>query len=142
MADVLSPSQRSQLMARIRGKDTRPEKQLRSAVWALGLRYRLHKRIGKTRPDFVFVGAKLAVFVDGCFWHCCPLHGVMPKTNREFWARKLSLNATRDADAIVLLTSAGWRVLRFWEHEIEESSAICAKRIEKLVKGKSKRRKA
>lgn len=134
MSDVMSAEQRSKLMSRIQGKNTTPEISLRRAAWALGLRYRLHRRIGKTRPDLVFVGAKVAVFVDGCFWHGCPLHRVMPKNNREFWKKKLGRNVQRDAEDTQALTAAGWRVLRFWEHEIEESAEACARKIAKHVR--------
>lgn len=120
---------RREMMGRIRGRDTRPEMLLRQSVWALGLRYRLQYRIGKTRPDMVFIGAKLAVFADGCFWHGCPLHSAKPKNNREFWEQKLRRNVERDGEQAKWLVSKGWRVLRIWEHEIETSPVDCARRI-------------
>lgn len=140
VGDVMTAAQRSKLMSRIQGKNTEPEINLRHAAWALGLRYRLHRRVCKTRPDLVFVGAKLAVFIDGCFWHCCPLHCVMPKNNREFWQKKLGRNVQRDVEDAQALTSAGWRVLRFWEHEIEESAEACARKIAKHVRRTHKTR--
>ena len=133
MGDVMSTTKRSQLMSRIRGKDTGPELSLRHAVWALGLRYRLQQRIGKVRPDLVFSRARVAVFIDGCFWHRCPLHGVMPKSNSTFWQKKLDRNVRRDNENTQALTAMGWGVLRFWEHEIEESAEHCAKRIADFV---------
>lgn len=120
---------RRELMSRIKGRDTGPEIALRRMVWALGLRYRLQHRIGRTRPDLVFIGAKLAVFVDGCFWHGCPLHSTMPKHNSEFWEKKLRRNVERDAEQTQWLESQGWRVLRIWEHEIDASPTDCARRI-------------
>ena len=117
------------MMSRIKGRDTGPELSLRRKVWALGLRYRLQYRIGRTRPDMVFIGAKLAVFVDGCFWHGCPLHSTMPKNNRDFWKRKLKRNRERDVEHTRWLEVEGWRVLRLWEHEIEVSPAACSQRI-------------
>lgn len=134
MIDVVSKAKRSEMMSRIRGKNTIPEINLRSAAWALGLRYRLHRRLGTTRPDMIFIGAKVAVFVDGCFWHGCPAHCVMPKNNREFWQKKLSRNIQRDAEATLALTAAGWHVLRFWEHEIEKSATACARKIATRVR--------
>lgn len=131
--DKMSAEQRSALMGRIRGKDTLPELALRRAAWALGLRYRLHWKIARTKPDMVFVGARLAVFVDGCFWHCCPLHSAMPKNNREFWAQKLKRNCERDAENTHRLVAEGWQVLRLWEHEIEASPANCAQRIAAML---------
>ncbi len=77
----------------------------------------------------VFIAAKLAVFVDGCFWHGCPLHSTKPKNNRDFWDQKLSRNVVRDAEQTQWLESQGWRVLRIWEHEIDASPADCALRI-------------
>lgn len=133
MTDVMSTAQRSKLMSRIQGRNTVPDINLRHAAWALGLRYRLHMRIGKTKPDLVFPGAKVVVFVDGCFWHCCPLHCVMPKNNREFWQMKLGRNVQRDAEDTQALTAAGWRVLRFWEHEIKASAETCVRMIKKDV---------
>lgn len=134
MASRLSTStQRRQMMSRIKGRDTGPELSLRHNVWALGLRYRLQHRIGRTRPDMVFVGAKLAVFVDGCFWHGCPQHSTMPKNNRDFWEQKLRRNRERDAENTLWLEAEGWRVLRLWEHEIETSPADCARRIAAML---------
>lgn len=128
--------QRRQMMSRIRGRDTAPELSLRRHLWALHLRYRVQFRIGDTRPDVVFIREKLAVFVDGCFWHGCPLHSAMPKNNRDFWEQKLRRNCERDAESTLKLLSEGWRVLRLWEHEIEASPGDCARRIA-LMLGKA-----
>lgn len=133
MADVMSAAKRSALMSRIRGSNTGPELLLRRAAWARGLRYRLNYRIGKVRPDLVFVRVKLAVFVDGCFWHACPLHSTMPRNNREFWKHKLRRNHERDTENTQKLKAEGWGVLRFWEHEVEASPADCARRIAAML---------
>ncbi len=122
-------------MARIRGRDTSPEVALRSALWHLGLRYRVNLRIGSTRPDIAFLGPKLAVFVDGCFWHSCPIHAVIPKTNREFWLSKLTRNKVRDSENNEFLIKEGWQVLRFWEHEIKDHAALCAKQVQDMIRG-------
>lgn len=137
MADVMSAAKRSALMSRIRGSNTGPELALRRAMWADGLRYRLDFRIGRVRPDLVFVRERLAVFVDGCFWHGCPQHSTIPKHNRDFWAQKLRRNRERDAESTLRLEAEGWRVLRLWEHEIEASPADCARRIATML-GKAK----
>jgi DNA mismatch endonuclease (patch repair protein) len=129
MVSLVTSDSRRQMMSRIKGWDTGPELRLRRDVWALGLRYRLQHRIGRTRPDMVFIGAKLAVFVDGCFWHGCPQHSTMPKNNRDFWAQKLRRNRERDAENTQWLEAQGWRVLRIWEHEIEALPSDCARRI-------------
>lgn len=133
MALLETSDARRRMMSRIKGRDTGPELILRRKVWALGLRYRLQYRIGRTRPDMVFVGAKLAVFVDGCFWHGCPQHSTIPKNNRDFWAQKLRRNCERDAENTLWLVAQGWRVLRFWEHDIEASPADCARRVAAML---------
>jgi DNA mismatch endonuclease (patch repair protein) len=104
-----------------RRRDTKPELALRSALHRAGFRYRCDFRIdllnGRVRPDIVFTRKKVAVFVDGCFWHCCPEHGAQPSVNRSYWSPKLARNVERDARNTALLTEAGWTVLRVWEHE-------------------------
>jgi len=116
--DVMTPAQRSRCMSKIRGRDTTPELLLRRSLWSKGIRYRLKARIfGK--PDIVIQGRKLAIFVDGCFWHGCPEHGVQPKSNHEFWKSKIQGNIVRDKKVTAKLEKEGWTVLRFWEHEIE-----------------------
>lgn len=112
---------RSANMARIRGNDTGPEVALRRALWQSGLRYRLGMRIEGARPDLTFPSARIAVFVDGCFWHGCPLHYVRPRSREDFWALKLAVNTDRDRRQTELLGSRGWRVIRIWEHELKQS---------------------
>ena len=109
---------RSEIMSRIRSKETGPERKLRKALWAAGIRgYRKNwpKVIGK--PDLAWPGRKVAVFVDGCFWHCCPTHFRFPKTRSNWWQEKLSNNIQRDGKTTRELQNLGWVVLRFWEHE-------------------------
>lgn len=112
---------RSRNMAAIRRRDTKPEVRLRSALHRLGYRFRKDHPIrvdGKLiRPDIAFTKRRVAVFIDGCFWHCCPAHGRKPNVNGEYWSPKLEGNVRRDHDQTVALTSAGWTVMRFWEHE-------------------------
>lgn len=102
-------------------RDTRPEVALRAELHRLGLRFRkdlplrLPDRV--VRPDIVFTRARLAVFVDGCFWHRCPEHGNVPRANSEYWGPKLERNVARDRLVDEALAAAGWTVLRVWEHE-------------------------
>ncbi|MFT4954920.1 MAG: DNA mismatch endonuclease (patch repair protein) [Brevundimonas sp.] len=114
--DPHSPEQRSRNMARIRGKDTKPELLLRRALHALGLRYRLHDRRLPGAPDLVFSRRRAVVFVHGCFWHAhsCP-RGVTPGSNVAFWTDKIEGNAARDQRTEAALRQAGWRVLVVWE---------------------------
>lgn len=109
-----------------RSRDTAPELLLRSLVHAAGLRYRVAaKPLPKMRrtADMVFRPVKVAVFIDGCFWHGCPEHLVMPKTNRPYWEEKIGQNIQRDRDTDNRLAEAGWLVLRFWEHLEPEACA-------------------
>ena len=106
-------------MARIRARHTTPERRLRAILWGAGLRYRLHYRTPEGRPDIVFPGRKVAIFIDGCFWHGCPLHYVRPRTKEEFWSKKLRENVERDDRQTLALEAKGWRVVRLWEHDLD-----------------------
>jgi DNA mismatch endonuclease (patch repair protein) len=117
--------------AQMRGstrRDTRPEKAVRAALHALGLRFRIDARVwsspGAPRPDIVFRRGRVAVFVDGCFWHSCPTHCRMPKTNLDYWGPKLARNRERDRRNDHALSEAGWLVIRIWEHEDPEEAAL------------------
>lgn len=103
-----------------RRRDTKPEMRVRRILHAAGLRYRIDARpiaASRSRADIVFTRRRIAVFIDGCFWHRCPIHGTAPKANAAYWGPKLDRNAKRDSDVTAALTAAGWTVLRFWEHE-------------------------
>jgi DNA mismatch endonuclease (patch repair protein) len=118
-------------------KDTRPEQALRSVLQNRGLRFRKHYPLapaGRCRADIVFTRARVAVFVDGCFWHGCPEHGTRPRTNSAYWSAKIDRNVARDRDQNLLLERSGWRVVRVWEHE-DVSSA--ADRVERALCGET-----
>lgn len=103
-----------------RRRDTSPELAVRRLLHAAGLRYRVDYPLPfdrRRRADIVFTKRKVAVFLDGCFWHSCPQHGTRPQTNSDYWAPKLERNRLRDVDTTQRLTDEGWTVLRFWEHE-------------------------
>jgi DNA mismatch endonuclease (patch repair protein) len=103
-----------------RRADTKPELALRAALFAMGYRYRKDLRLDlparRVRPDIAFTSRRVAVFVDGCFWHACPEHGSKPKSNEWYWSPKLTRNVERDRAADAALAQAGWTVLRLWEH--------------------------
>lgn len=120
-------------MARIRPKNTKPEMRLRHALWEEGLRYRLHYKINRIRPDLVFIGKKVAIFIDGCQWHGCPEHYVRPKTREDFWQAKLLENVNRDSQQTLFLKSNGWSVYRIWEHEIWEDLPKVVFNIKRMV---------
>jgi DNA mismatch endonuclease (patch repair protein) len=120
---------RSANMRGNRRTDTKPEIALRTALHALGYRYRKDFRIDlparRVRPDIAFTRRKVAVFVDGCFWHACPQHGTRPKNNEWYWSPKLIRNVERDRAADDALTEAGWTVVRLWEH-VPVADAVAA----------------
>ena len=113
--------------------DSKCEVRLRSALHRMGLRFRkdLLVRAGglRVRPDIVFTRARVAVFVDGCFWHGCPTHATTPKTNQGYWVPKLAANEARDRRVDEALTGEGWTVLRIWEHEDPMSSAAMVREV-------------
>lgn len=114
-----SPEARRRMLA-CGPRDTGPELRLRTALFLMGFRYRVDVRPIPTlrrKADLVFSRFKVAVFVDGCFWHGCPEHATWPKANRLFWRRKILGNRNRDRDTDAQLAAAGWRVVRVWEHE-------------------------
>jgi DNA mismatch endonuclease (patch repair protein) len=130
MADRIASEARSLLMSRIKLRNTGPEIMLRRALWAAGLRYRLKLKVPLPgRPDIIFPRARLAVFVDGCFWHGCPLHGHLPKSHGEYWGPKLARTRRRDAEVTAGLQLMGWRVLRIWEHQIKADLVRCVVEI-------------
>jgi DNA mismatch endonuclease, patch repair protein len=130
VADVFTKSKRSEVMSRVR---SRGNKVTELALIAL---FRAHHITGWRRhqaifgkPDFIFRQRKLAVFVDGCFWHGCPTHATKPKNNRVFWQRKLFANKCRDELVTRTLRSAGWRVIRIWQCSLRKRPQSCLRRI-------------
>lgn len=124
-------------MAGIRRTDTSPERTIRSELHRRGLRFRKDVRLDlgaiKPRPDLVFTKRRVAVFVDGCFWHCCPDHGKPPRRNTDYWTPKLARNLERDRLHDAALAAADWLVLRVWEHE---DPIEAAGRIEHAVRSR------
>ena len=125
MVDTLSPADRSALMARIRGVDTKPELWVRRALHAQGYRFRLHVRGLPGKPDIVFAKRRTAVFVHGCFWH---RHGCKktthPKSRRDYWEDKFASNVARDRRNTEALAADGWRIFVVWECEVEKDQTL------------------
>jgi DNA mismatch endonuclease (patch repair protein) len=117
---------KSEQMARVRSRDTQAELAVRRAVWSTGLRYRLRPNLPGT-PDMAFPGSKVAVFVDGCFWHGCVTHYSAPVANALFWEEKLRRNRARDRKVDAALEELGWLALRVWEHEIRDVEEVVAR---------------
>jgi DNA mismatch endonuclease (patch repair protein) len=133
MTDVHNQEQRKFNMSRIRAKNTGPEVKFRKLLFANGMRgYRVHYNLlGK--PDVVFIKKKIAIFIDGCFWHKCPVCFKEPETRKEFWMKKINSNIERDKKADLQLQKDGWLVIRIWEHEIRKNPERCIEKImEKL----------
>lgn len=126
-------------MQRVRQRDTSAESALRRELFALGLRYRVHVPV-LTKPrrvaDIAFLGPRVAAFVDGCFWHGCPLHATWPKQNAEFWRAKIVANQERDRDTDARLQTEGWEVVRIWAHETPREAAL---RVAKVVRARMAR---
>jgi DNA mismatch endonuclease, patch repair protein len=128
-------------MARVARRDTRPELELRRELHARGLRYRVDASPAPSlrgRADILFRQAGVAVYVDGCFWHSCPEHGVMPRGNREWWREKLAATVRRDQRTEASLRELGWEVIRVWEHE---DPVAAADRIEAAVRDRGEGRR-
>jgi DNA mismatch endonuclease (patch repair protein) len=123
-------------MQATRRRDTPQELALRSILYRLGLRFRVDWPLPDTRrrADLAFVGAKVAVFIDGCFWHGCPRHGTWPKANAAWWRAKILANVRRDRDTDERLRAAGWRVLRFWEHD---GCDVPAREVARIVRSRA-----
>lgn len=135
MTDVLTKEQRKLNMSRIRGKDTSPELKIRKMLYANGIRgYRVHYSI-PGKPDIVFTKKRIAIFIDGCYWHKCPLCFKEPQTNHDFWMDKINSNVKRDQEVNIILESDGWTVLRFWEHEIRKEPEEVVKKIVNALSG-------
>jgi len=134
MADIFSKAKRSEVMASIRSTGNQStEEALASAFRRLGVKgWRRHVNL-PGKPDFVFRKQRLAVFVDGCFWHNCPEHGHIPHSNREYWQKKLKRNQARDRATNRELRKRGWRVLRIWEHSVKDAPTACAKRVARAL---------
>lgn len=126
MVDALSPAERSRHMAKIRGRDTRPELKVRRLLHALGYRYRVHLKGVPGRPDVAFPARKKAVLVHGCFWHghegCKAAH--VPRTRSDYWAAKFERNKARDQRQLVEATALGWQVLVVWECETRSRTGL------------------
>lgn len=136
MPDTVSKNKRSEIMSRVRSKNTKPELRVRSALHRRGLRFRLNYKL-PGKPDIVFVRAKVAVFIDSCFWHGCSQHMRKPKSNLGYWNAKIKRNVERDAEVNAEYEHSDWKQMRFWEHELTERFDECIDEIERIVRARS-----
>ena len=133
MTDRLTIEQRSNLMRRVRGKDTAPEVFVRRLVHAAGFRFRLHRQDLPGKPDLCFPSRHKAIFVHGCFWHghTCKI-GRLPKSRPEYWQPKIAQNRERDSATVAALAALGWRVLTVWQCQTKDSQALRQRIVEFL----------
>lgn len=136
MPDRFESTVRSRIMAAIRGRDTGPEQMLRSILWRRGLRYRTHDRSVPGRPDLSHKASRVAVFIDGCFWHGCPRHYTQPATRRDFWDSKLARNKALRAQALQRLADDGWKTLMIWECDLTADPVTFADEVERLLRAR------
>lgn len=129
----MTPFDRSNLMRKIKSADTKLELKIRAALHSQGLRYRISNRL-PGKPDIVFAKFRVAIFIDSCFWHGCPKHFRVPKSNVGFWKEKIERNRKRDAFVSKELRREGWIVLRFWEHQIRSNPDKVVLRIKESLK--------
>jgi len=138
MADVLTKKQRSFNMSMVKSRNTTPELFLRNVLVAQGFRGSKFYSKLSGKPDIVFLKRKVAIFIDGCFWHKCPRCFVEPATNRRFWKKKIDSNVIRDKIVNATLKKSGWKVLRVWEHELKNKKIIKRKILDKIKDGRRK----
>lgn len=119
-------------MQAVGSENTQPELRLRKALHRLGLRYRVHtrpERDFRCQADIVFRAVRACVFVDGCFWHGCPIHFSLPKTNLDWWLEKIQDNQARDERQRTALEQRGWQVISFWEHQVRDDLEECVRSV-------------
>lgn len=129
--DVFSKKKRSEIMSKIRSKDTKIEILFRKTLWKKGFRYKKNSSKYFGKPDLALPKHKTVIFIDSCFWHNCPKHGYLPKSNLRYWRKKIERNKERDKEVGKHYKKIGWKIFRIWEHEIKKNSE---KAIQKVIK--------
>jgi DNA mismatch endonuclease (patch repair protein) len=133
MPDKFSKEIRSKIMSRIRSKDTKPEIAIRKILWSKGKRYRVHDRTIFGTPDISNRSKKATVFIDGCFWHGCNRCCKQPLSNTSYWKRKIGINIERRRKVVSRLGTDGWKILEFWEHDVDENPYAVAEKIAQIL---------
>lgn len=124
MVDKVSKEIRSKTMRAVKSKETKLESIFRKALWQKGVRYRKNVNNLFGKPDIAIKKAKLVIFIDSCFWHGCAEHCRLPSSNYEYWTSKIERNKKRDNEVNEFYSSKGWRVMRFWEHQLKKSDGL------------------
>jgi DNA mismatch endonuclease (patch repair protein) len=134
MADIFSKKKRSEIMSKVRSKDSKIEVEFRKKLWKLGFRYRKNSTRYFGKPDIVLPKYKTVIFIDSCFWHGCKKHGSMPQTRKKFWEAKIERNKQRDKEVNKYYKKSDWKIFRIWEHDISHDSDKNIEEIVKIVK--------
>lgn len=127
MSDIFSRKKRSEIMSKVRSKDSRIEVEFRKKMWRAGFRYRKNAKNYFGKPDIVLPKYKTVIFVDSCFWHGCDKHYSIPKTRVDFWKNKIKENKRRDREVDRHYVKEGWSIIRIWEHDLKNSDKIINK---------------
>lgn len=130
MADVVSKKKRSEIMSRVKNKDSKIEILFRKKLWAAGIRYRKNVKNYFGKPDIVIKKNKTVIFIDSCFWHGCKKHFRLPEQNKKYWIKKIKRNKEKDREVATFYKKSKWKIIRIWEHEIEKDTDKVFKKIE------------
>lgn len=133
MTDKYTEEIRSKMMKAVKSKNTKLETLVTKELWQRGVRFRKNVKDILGKPDIAIKKYKLAIFIDSCFWHGCEKHCRMPKSNIEFWENKINRNRDRDKNITETLSKEGWKVLRFWEHDIKNNPSLCIDEIIQFI---------
>ena len=133
MADKFSPKKRSQIMSKIKSKNTKLENKIISDLWKKGFRFRRNVASLKGKPDIAIKKYKIVIFIDSCFWHGCPQHCRMPSTNKIYWEKKIKKNRERDKEVSNYYKKNGWHILRIWEHKLKDNYENVLVEIEEFI---------
>lgn len=136
MGDIFSKEKRSDIMSKVRSKDSKIEIIFRKALWKEGFRYRKNCKNYFGKPDLVLKKFKTVIFIDLCFWHGCKKHGSLPRTNKNFWLNKINANINRDKIVTKHYKKNEWKIIRIWEHEINKNFEEAVKKCKLLIKSK------
>jgi len=133
MADTFSTKKRSQIMQKIKSKNTKLENKIISDLWKKGYRFRRNVTSLYGKPDIAIKKYKIVIFIDSCFWHGCPDHCRMPTSNKPYWENKIKRNKERDKKVVEYFKKKGWNILRIWEHELKNDYETTISKIEKFI---------
>ncbi|MCK5096375.1 MAG: very short patch repair endonuclease [Candidatus Pacebacteria bacterium] len=124
MADIFTKKKRSEIMSKVRNKDSKIEVEFRKKLWKAGFRYLKNSTKYFGKPDIVLPKYKTVIFIDSCFWHGCKKHGSIPETRKKFWTDKIEGNKKRDRKVSLYYKKEGWKIIRIWEHDLKKKGYV------------------